>query len=719
MALTIVGRVLLDTVAPRAVCQDVRDFDRFYFLAPYGSGWAFYTIKWGDSSPTLIVDLGTILNNHRFYGAALDVNFDFLNGETDSTPHYVIAHGTQNLVGSPIKSDVSILEINVLDGTFTNLLTDKGPNPGLWQSLELAGFTSSIPTWNGTMFFMAVSGGGQQGAVTKMYGSSVTSGFKTGVGSMGGELSPVFDKAFPHEAWVAHKDTDDRSNCCYYASIGGNMLPGPLPYASQIHSQLGLNSFLYRSGFYFPGTPQRYKAWTDDYVYWFSYGSYSDGTALHAVPIYFRYNTATGAIAYEKLTAFTDYSAGEGVAVDAFDIVESNKKRAIYFGFGTNPTVYRSTAWPFGITSSVYIDVGTTGYLSLHTGKDGTLYAFEAKGYLNEYGNQFVKILDTEWEPDEPVGSLGGIGTMIVMKNKVLFFAGVPNYGRYIWWTQPMEPQSLDTGWDGFNSTVFDDEDNTALKVYNDTIYVGCKKGWKRLRGRTPDVWTFDPTQATIGPLTDKSACTTPYGIIFPRESGLWVFNEYHTTLFFDQGKNLMANVNWDAFDKAFALWDGRFYRLYYPTGTSEVNNRELVVDLVGGLENARGTEGDRAASAGFVDVTTGTVYLGDENGNLMTLAGGTGERTFELTTKEYPTNGLVDAGTFSKLQYDIDTDGATVTITPICDGLEYSPLTLPATVGRVRKSISLPKGNFYRVGFRIDTTTDKDVKIYEPWFLE
>jgi hypothetical protein len=101
-----------------------------------------------------------------------------------------------------------------------------------------------------------------------------------------------------------------------------------------------------------------------------------------------------------------------------------------------------------------------------------------------------------------------------------------------------------------------------------------------------------------------------------------------------------------------------------------------------------------------------------------MTLGGTAAQRPFSLTTKEYPAAGLLDAGQFSALHYDIDLAGATLSIIPICDGVEKTAITITNTT-RTRSKVSLPKGNFYRVGFRFEVTTDAAVKFYDPWYIE
>jgi len=461
--------------------------------------------------------------------------------------------------------------------------------------------------------------------------------------------------------------------------------------------------------------PQIPKGWDDNWQYGFGSGGYGGLRDL----LFYRKNVVT--LQYQAIAVIEDEVVAVGAAsTQAFDIWQTGDDaslRRMFFSFGsTEPKVYSSLVWPPAVDSSIAVDTGGVNHhiTSLHTA-DEYVYVVHFGG--TDQGTCITKLMESELVAGEAEPSIGGIGARLLFKDKRVFFIGVPNYGKYLWWGQPLEPQALDVGWDGFNTTVFDDEDNTSLNALDDNIYIGSQKGFIRLRGKSPDSWVLDQTLATTGPLSDKTSSVTPFGLIYPRENGLWLFNGFTSVLFFEKGKNLLSNVNWDEYARAFSLWDGRYYRLYYPSGTAVENDRELVVDLIGGIENARGTEGDRAATFGFADLTTNTVYLGDASGNLMTLGGTAAARTFSLTTKEYPTNGLLAAGSFSALHYDIDLAGATLSIIPICDGVEKAAKTITNTT-RTRSKVSLPDGNYYRVGFRFEITTAAAVKFYDPWYL-
>lgn len=287
-----------------------------------------------------------------------------------------------------------------------------------------------------------------------------------------------------------------------------------------------------------------------------------------------------------------------------------------------------------------------------------------------------------------------------------------------LWWGAAFQPDALEPSWDGYNTTTFDEHDNTSLHEYDGFIYVGSRAGFMRLRGATPADWSLDPTPATVGPLSDETCAVTPLGILFPREEGMFLFNGYTSRPTCGQIKDVLDQVNWTAFpDVAFSTWDGRFYILHYPATGSATVNRELILDFAFGEANVRATEGDFTLTAAFFDRYDQKVYYGDGGG---VLYDGTGaeSRSFEVQTKEIPTKDAIAAGEFTNLHYEADTKGEPLTITAIYDGVEQESFTI-TTSGRAKGSIGLPQGISYRTGLKISATTTLDMVLYEPWFLE
>jgi len=307
--------------------------------------------------------------------------------------------------------------------------------------------------------------------------------------------------------------------------------------------------------------------------------------------------------------------------------------------------------------------------------------------------------------------------TRILHRGKRIFGIGVSDYPRHLWYGNPYEPQALESSWDGYNTTIFEDDDNVSLHELGGHIYIGANSGFKRLRGATPGEFSLDDTPSTVGPESHDTCQVTPIGLMFPRRDGMYLFSGYTSGIIAHQVKNLLAQVNWNAIAAARSVWDGRFYRLFYPAGGATTNNRELTLDFIGGLKDVRAGEGNRAISAVVFDKATQTVYYGTSGGVLGTAAGA-GSRSFEITTKEYVSADLLSSGSIGVLHYDLDTKGEDVTVTPIYDGVDQAPIVLN-TDGRTKSQESLPKGNFYRLGFRIAATTNKDMVLYEPWLLE
>jgi len=718
VTLSIVGRKLLSH-QPLIPAQDPENLDRFVYLA-HDSTWKIWSIVWGED-PTMLCDLGTLLDGQLLPTMCVVANNSstFL-GTLDETPHFAFCFFKSNL---GVGADYGICDVNMNTGAYTVHY----PFPTAHQGIMFDGKIFSRYEASGTVFFCSAQ-------YTDIGNNYIVWGKKR-YGEVVGEASAEQNTNVPASRDAVFMDEINRLSYFfayagyYYQTILSNFQSGGLPYSGSVLPAENADLGGYGNPDWISHTinspvPAVRRMWDDNYLYGFGQTSHG-GPAVYEL-FFFKKNLVTGAYVTTRMLTLPAGGSGNGTSHMAFDIWQPGSdttKRRMFYAYFRGEKVHSSLVSPAVDTDSIAIDnaygvgVSNPAIVSLHTA-DEYVYAFHSGGNL--YGNCLTKIMETEnIAPDEGTVSIGGIGARLLFKDKRVFFIGVPNYGKYLWWAQPMEPQSLDVGWDGYNTTVFDDEDNTSLNALDDSIYVGSQKGFIRLRGKSPDSWVLDQTLATTGPLSDKTSSVTPFGLIYPRENGLWLFNGFTSVLFFEKGKNLLTNVNWDEYARAFSLWDGRYYRLYYPSGSAIENDRELVIDLIGGIENARGTEGDRAATFGFADLTTNTVYLGDASGNLMTLGGTVASRAFSLSTKEYPCGpGLMDAGTFAALHYDIDLAGATLSIIPICDGVEKTPITITNTT-RTRSKVSLPKGNFYRMGFRFEVTTDAAVKFYDPWYIE
>jgi hypothetical protein len=702
MSLSVVGRYnIAGGATPYGQVQDPNDLDSMYFILSY----KLYKFTWPNTLVE-IVDLTAYLSGNLYDGAAIANDYSTILGELSADLHYCI------FVQPPDAGNYAngtFLDVKLTDASITTYTT----LPDYAFSYSYAGAKRTYVAYSteGTYFY----------SCHFMNGAGVFLWSRKRLGLSGGETGPVDTSSPGNIFWADYQKFGG-----YSSPASGNKwrdetisLNATAGYTIAQMIVPGAAWETYVSTHWADHTngdcPQTFKGWDDNWQYGFGRGIQPGGTGATDLLMY-RKNVVT--MQYQVVALITDGSVrASDHAENAFDLWQTGDdatKRRIFFSYGySGGKLFTSLAWPPAVDDSLVIDNAATYIVSLHTANE-YVYVIHIGG---AQGTCISKVLETELIAGEAEPSIGGIGARLLFKDKRVFFIGVPGYGKYLWWAQPLEPQSLDVGWDGFNSTIFDDEDNTSLNALDDNIYIGSQKGFIRLRGKSPDSWVLDQTLATTGPLSDKTSSVTPFGLIYPRENGLWLFNGFTSTLFFEKGKNLLSNVNWVAYERAFSLWDGRYYRLYYPSGDATENDRELVIDLIGGIENARGTEGDRAATFGFADLTTNTVYLGDASGNLMTLGGTTASRAFSLTTKEYPVAGLLAAGTFSALHYDIDLAGATLSIIPICDGVEKPAKTITNTT-RTRSKVSLPDGNYYRIGFRFEVTTDKAVKFYDPWYI-
>jgi hypothetical protein len=702
MSLSVVGRYNISGgQRPYGPVQDPNDLDSMYFIMSSGGEYWLYKFTW-PSTLVQVVNLNAYLAGYTFNMAAIADDESTILGQLSADLHYCIA-GFKSSNQAKI-----LLDVNLSDNSITSYVPTAG-------YVGYSGRTFVAYTDSGTYFYtnVFISGGYQ-------YWYRKRLGLSSGDSLQDNNLYAVRDVF-----WIDTGGFFGYTSGSDWRSLSLSLVPLGIPLSGTPMIAPGAAWGIYSVTMWpymdyldnvYGGYPQLPKGWDDNWQYGFGSGYVS---AERRDLLFYRKNVVT--LQYQAIAVIEDTSVNGASGYDAaFDIWQTGddaSQRRMFFSFGgSGGRVYSSLTWPPAVDSSAYVDTGSVVVTSLHTANE-YVYAIHYGG--DAQGTCITKLMESELVAGEAEPSIGGIGARLLFKDKRVFFIGVPNYGKYLWWGQPMEPQALDVGWDGFNTTVFDDEDNTSLNTLDDNIYVGSQKGFIRLRGKNPDSWVLDQTLATTGPLSDKTSSVTPFGLIYPRENGLWLFNGFTSTLFFEKGKNLLSNVNWDEYARAFSLWDGRYYRLYYPSGTAIENDRELVIDLIGGIENARGTEGDRAATFGFADLTTNTVYLGDASGNLMTLGGTAASRAFSLTTKEYPCGpGLIEAGSFSALHYDIDLAGATLSIIPICDGVEKTAITITNSA-RTRSKVSLPKGNFYRMGFRFEVTTAAAVKFYDPWYIE
>jgi len=707
MALSIIGR--FNVPAGSSVygpAQDLEDYDTIYFVmadAANSNHLSLHKFTWPNTL-VVVADIHTHLSGKQYDTATIAKDVSLTMGELSADQHYCIVATDYSTQGISV---TVLVDVNLATGGITTYT----PGAALGSAGPFQPWSGSRRTWaayteTGTYFFTTLWGNGQHRWIRKRLGMNA------------GDVDTGNNNAPAMIYWTDIYGFYGTGNDWRFETISLTTSPAQARGMYQNSEVFGI----YTKTFWpQPGNnnfPMFQKAWDDDWQYGFGKGTYAALDGDYDI-LFYRKNIVTLQYQVGVMLAGAGQTS-QGGTTNAFDIWQTGtdvSKRRVFFSYGGggNGKVFTSLAWPPGVDGQVTVDSGGTPIVvGIHT-HDEYIYVLHWGG--TEQGTCITKLLETELIAGEAEPSIGGIGARILFKDKRVFFIGVPDYGKYLWWGQPLEPQALDVGWDGFNTTVFDDEDNTSINVLDDNLYVGSQKGFIRLRGKSPDSWVLDQTLATTGPLSDKTSSVTPFGLIYPRENGLWLFNGFTSVLFFEKGKNLLNNVNWDEYARAFSLWDGRYYRLYYPSGAATENDRELVIDLIGGIKNARGTEGDRAATFGFSDLTTNTVYLGDASGNLMTLGGTAAQRSFSLMTKEYPTNGLLAAGSFSALHYDIDLAGATLSIIPICDGVEKPAKTITNTT-RTRSKVSLPDGNFYRVGFRFEITTDKAVKFYDPWYI-
>jgi len=177
-----------------------------------------------------------------------------------------------------------------------------------------------------------------------------------------------------------------------------------------------------------------------------------------------------------------------------------------------------------------------------------------------------------------------------------LFVANAPDYPNRIWWSDLIVSQF---DWDYWWLDVPDGEEITALKSYNDILYIFTRKSIYLLTGEPP-VFAVNPdsfAREDIGSLTlrklvDNVGCinshtlvTTPYGLVFLTALGVYLLTpggllkELSVVV-----KDIFTDAN-NNFDNAYAVYyDDKYYLAFKDTSDADmadyVNNRILIYDF-------------------------------------------------------------------------------------------------------------------------------------------
>ena len=253
------------------------------------------------------------------------------------------------------------------------------------------------------------------------------------------------------------------------------------------------------------------------------------------------------------------------------------------------------------------------------------------------------------------------------------------------------------------NSVFLPGDDITAVKRIDENLYFGSAGTWRRLRGRSPDSWSWEDTMAAAGPINDESAVETPWGIIHPAADGtMWLFTGNTSRSILDEFVFTMAPGQ-----DAHASFDGRFYRLFYEDPTYP----ELVVDFLKYPEiPPRIVQSTRSATASHYDKNTGQFYMADAQ-YLRNGANSADVVALTIKTPDIPLDGLLKLGGRSILSYKANTQGEDLTVTPYADEVALAAFVINTTISK-RDRTPLPFGDAYTLSLLLSITTAAAVTI-------
>lgn len=262
------------------------------------------------------------------------------------------------------------------------------------------------------------------------------------------------------------------------------------------------------------------------------------------------------------------------------------------------------------------------------------------------------------------------------------------------------------------NSVFLEGESVTALSMFDEQLYIGCQRTWKRLRGTNPDYWTWEPIAGAIkGPIARRSVALTPWGLIYPGNDGhIWIFNGFETARISE-----IFVFATEPTTTCHATYDGRFYRLWY--GDSDCP--ELILDFLEFPRRPpRPVQSTRSASSSFYDSASNEFYMGDSDGYVRNGEDTDTEVTLTVRTAEIPVEQLINMGGAGSLLIHANTENVTMTITPYFDDVAQDDITTFRTSSLKRVPIGMPFNDYRSLSLKVSITTNEAIELREPWIL-
>jgi hypothetical protein len=260
------------------------------------------------------------------------------------------------------------------------------------------------------------------------------------------------------------------------------------------------------------------------------------------------------------------------------------------------------------------------------------------------------------------------------------------------------------------NSVFLGDDKITSIQVIDENTYFGSIKTWRRLRGTNPSSWQFEDTNAICGPMNDESVADLPWGKLYPGKDGyMWMFNGFDSRKLFEDFVFAVNPTN-----TAHAVYDGRFYYLYYDDPT----NPELIIDFYKyPAKPARIVQSTRTAVASCYDGLTKQTYISD-GGYIRSGANIEGSVITSFRTAEVNVEDLIQLGDMASIIFRTNTQGDSLIITPYFDGVAQPSLNAIITSALQYINAPLPIGDSRMMFFDFLISSDKAFVIEEPMLI-
>jgi len=331
-------------------------------------------------------------------------------------------------------------------------------------------------------------------------------------------------------------------------------------------------------------------------------------------------------------------------------------------------------------------------------------------------------ILNTAFAEDgyypPPTGDLvvyhPGADRIFVAEENNLYWSEAAMYHIFIYDSTAGEYENV-------NSVFLGDEEITALVMLDEQLYIGSNRTWRRLRGKNPSYWGWEPTAARKGPVSWKAVEVTPWGILYPaNDYSLWMFNGFNCHRVVE---HFICPTNYVT-DACNSTFDGRFYRLFNPYA----DNPLIVIDFDDYPKQPPRVMPATQSSTIYIshyDKSSGTLYHGDTSGYVRATKDTDASVTIKLTTAEIPASDMARLGEQATLVLRANTQGndMTIQVTQIGsgDGESEDEVTTLETVNTVRMKtveVPLPFNCYYALKFYITLTASEEIILEEPWFL-